>query len=107
MAGRNKNHLGPSNKFGAEEHFTAQVDSNGNPIRYSAWTPNERNPRGFDLAHRVDFVGPAHGNVGTPHVHVKKDCFEYDGPEHNFPKPPPLQDPGKPQERIPKKEPKE
>jgi hypothetical protein len=82
---RGKNHLDPSKSFSGRGHFTAQVDKDGKPIRYSGWKPNPQNPQsGYDLDHRIDFVGPAHGSVETLHHQTqtgrKKDCFPFTGP---------------------------
>ena len=57
-------------------HSTFRRDGSTGDINHTAtWSPNERNPSGFDLQSRTDVTGPSHTNkvtgedVPTPHVH--------------------------------------
>jgi RHS repeat-associated protein len=71
--GRGRNHLRPDERA-TGAHSTFRRDRSGNVNHTQTWTPNPRNPRGFDAGHRVDVTGKPHINrrtgqvVPTPHV---------------------------------------
>jgi hypothetical protein len=58
-------------------HSTFRTDANRKVTHYAEWSPNSKNPSGFDLVKRFDGIGGAHTNsftgieVLTPHVHGK------------------------------------
>lgn len=72
--GRGANHL-RHNPNATGPHFTYRVNSAGSVTNIAEWTPNPKNPTGYDLAKRIDVTGRAHPNsvtgqsVPTPHVH--------------------------------------
>lgn len=78
-SGRGRNHLTPDSKAEGD-HSTFRRDEDGNVSHYAEWTPNDKNPTGFDQVKRVD---TQHSNphdhtnkvtnedVPTPHVHDK------------------------------------
>jgi hypothetical protein len=73
---RGKNHL-QSDPDAVGPHSTFRRDSDGNVKNHAEWTPNSKNPSGFDQSKRVDMVGDEHQNkatrewIQTPHVHDK------------------------------------
>ncbi|MBU2709345.1 hypothetical protein KCM76_25340, partial [Zooshikella marina] len=77
--GRGKNHLTPDPKAQGP-HSTYRRDANDNVSHHAEWSPNSKNPTGFDQTKRVDtqYSKPhTHTNkstndkVPTPHVHDK------------------------------------
>ena len=50
-------------------HSTFKKGPNGKITNYAEWTPNPKNPSGFDLVKRVDIFGKAHNGIPAPHVH--------------------------------------
>jgi len=74
---RGANRLRP-NPQATGPHTTFRRDSQGNVTHYAEYTPNPRNPTGFDEVKRVDtqYANPhAHGNVPTPHVHTNQPPY--------------------------------
>jgi hypothetical protein len=66
--GRATNHLRP-NPSATGAHTTYRTNpTTGRITHYETWTPNPRNPSGFDSAIRYDGVGRPHNNL-MPHVH--------------------------------------
>lgn len=84
-AGRGKNHLspysGPEGQQALGAHSTFAVGpANGKVTRYAEWSPNARNPAGFDMVKRVDtqyanphsdFNSVTKESIPTPHVHSR------------------------------------
>jgi hypothetical protein len=77
--GRGKNHLAPDPQAQGP-HSTFRRDASGNISHHAEWSPNAKNPTGFDQTKRVDtqYSSPhTHRNkytkeaVPTPHVHDK------------------------------------
>jgi len=72
-AGRAANKLKPVE--GAQgAHSAIKTGADGKVTNTATYTPNPKNPSGFDEAKRVDVTGKAHTNsdgtkVSTPHVH--------------------------------------
>ena len=58
-------------------HSTFRRDATGRITHYAEWTPNAKNPSGFDLVKRFDGIGGKHTNsitgieIDTPHIHGK------------------------------------
>jgi len=75
--GRGKNNLKANTKAGGA-HSSFKTDGNGNITNTATYTPNSRNPNGFDERKRVDRVGGSHynkvtgQNVSTPHTHDRR-----------------------------------
>lgn len=73
--GRGKNNLRPD-PSAEGPHTTIKRDADGNVTGHAEWTPNDRNPTGFDQVKRVDtqHANPhEHNGVPTPHVHEGRD----------------------------------
>ena len=73
-AGRAKNHLKPHPKAEGAHSTFKRDPVTGKVTGHAEWTPNPRNPTGFDQVKRVDtqYAKPhEHGGVPTPHVHEK------------------------------------
>lgn len=72
--GRGANNLKPD-PSGSGPHSTYKTDASGQVTNHSEWSPNPRNPSGYDQAKRVDVTGKGHYNsasgseVPTPHTH--------------------------------------
>ncbi len=70
--GRNANKVGPDPKAEGA-HSTFKVDKEGKITNTATYSPNSKNPTGFDEFKRVDITGKPHTNpdgtsVATPHV---------------------------------------
>lgn len=72
---RGCNKLNPdTNAKGSHTTFSKDPKT-GQISHYAEWTPNSKNPKGFDLAKRFDGIGHGHTNsltgekVPVPHVH--------------------------------------
>lgn len=63
--GRGKNHLASDPKSQGP-HSTFRHDANGNISHHAEWTPNSKNPTGFDQTKRIDT------QYSNPHTHVNK-----------------------------------
>lgn len=72
--GRGKNHL-HADPQAVGPHSTFRRNAQGDVSHHAEWTPNPRNPRGWDEAKRVDLEGGSHTNsvteqkISTPHAH--------------------------------------
>ena len=74
-SGRGKNKLLPD-PDAAGPHSTFKRGADGKVSNHAEWTPNPRNPSGFDEVKRVDVTGRPHRNpdgtiVPTPHTKVR------------------------------------
>lgn len=73
LGGQRRNHLQPD-RNAVGPHSTYKRDQRDRISGYTEWTPNTRNPSGFDEVKRVDLRGRSHYNkvtrqdVPTPHV---------------------------------------
>jgi RHS repeat-associated protein len=71
--GRGANNLKPDPSAGGP-HSTFKTNAQGKVSGHAEWTPNQRNPSGFDQVKRIDtqYANPhADRGIPTPHVHEK------------------------------------
>ena len=66
--------LRPETRLAEGPHVTFKVDAKGRVAHYAEWTPNPRNPSGWDMVKKVDMRGDPHFNkiqqewIPTPHA---------------------------------------